>query len=54
MTDERKPEKQQDKFWGWCECECLFCDRGDHHICRDTLKCGMPKTWKKDEKPRPR
>jgi len=50
MAD-KKTEKQQDKFWGWCECECLFCDRGDHRLCRNPELCHMPKTFSKDEKP---
>jgi hypothetical protein len=44
----------KEKFWGWCECECILCDHGDHGMCKDTKLCGMPKTFDKNEKPRPR
>jgi hypothetical protein len=44
----------KEKFWGWCECDCIHCIAGigDHHLCPDKVKCGMPKTWDKNEKPR--
>lgn len=49
-----KPQLQKEDFWGWCECDCVECSLGDHGKCKDTLRCGMPKTYMRDEKPRPR
>ncbi len=48
-------DREKDGFWGWCECECYLCSElSEHHLCADTSKCGMPKSWDKNEKPRSR
>lgn len=49
-----EPNRAERPFWGWCECECVPCQIGDHHFCPDTKLCRMPKTYARDEMERKR